>query len=153
MRTRLVAAAVVFAMVAVVISGSLAASAGARGTSGYGGLGATVRAFYAQNPHGSGFPPLGVAYYKVDRTKHGKVTAFEVAIHARPAFSPRERLALVSGIDLPADARETNLNSTYCLVLRSRRLGKLIGMQYAAATTSRWDTTTAHMRAERRPHC
>ena len=128
-------------------------SAGARGTSGYGGLGATVRAFYSHNPHGSGRPGIGIAYYKVKATQRGRVTAYQVTTNFKPPPSARERIVLLDGIDLPSDARETKLNGTYCVVWRSRKLGKLIGMQYAAGTTSRFDKTTAHMRAERRPHC
>jgi len=44
------------------------------------------------------------------------------------------------------------LNSTYCLVWKSRTLKKLVGMGYAAATTG-IDNTTAQMRAEATPHC
>jgi hypothetical protein len=151
MRLRL--AAVGFIVLAVASIAALPGSARARGTSGYGGLGATVSAFYASNPHGSGTPPLGVVYYHVDAKRHGRVTAYHVQINAKPPYSARERVAFMDGINLPIDARETNLNGTYCIVWRSRKLGNLIGMQYAAATTSRYDKTTAYMRAERRPHC
>ena len=140
---------------AALIAAALAAGAGARTdalTREYGGLGASVAAFYASNPRGSGEPPLGVAYYHVTATKRGRVTAFKMAINSKPATGPRGRLALVSGLDIPADATETKLNSTYCLVWHSRRLGKLIGMSYAAATTTRY-SNEAEMRAERRPHC
>lgn len=141
-----------FAAAALALIASLTTDARAVPTGGYGGLGSTVRAFYAQNTHGSGFPPLGLVYYHVDATRHGRVTAFHILINARPPFSARERIAQVGGIDLPIDATETNLNSDHCLVWHSRKLGKLIGMAYAAATTGS-DNTTASMRAERSPHC
>jgi hypothetical protein len=147
------AAALGLTLLAVASIAALPRSAGARGTSGYGGLGATVQEFYASNPHGPGTPPLGLVYYRVDAKKRGRVTAYDVLINARPPYSARERVAFMDGINLPTDARETNLNGTYCIVWRSKKLGKLIGMQYAAATTSKYDKTTAYMRAERRPHC
>jgi hypothetical protein len=129
-----------------------ATTSGAGLSSRYGGLGASVAAFYAQNPHGTSSPPLGVAYYRVDRKRNGRVIAYEVQINAQPPFSARERLALLGGINLPADATETNLNRTHCIVWRSRTLGSLIGMEYAAGTT---DSTSniAQMRVETRPNC
>jgi hypothetical protein len=131
---------------------AFARSSDAGTNSGYGGLGATVSAFYSQNTHGSGTPPVGLVYYAVDATKNGRVSAFHIVINARPPFSARERISQVGGIDLPADATETNLNSNYCLVWHSKKLGKLIGMSYAAATTGS-DNTVAYMRAESKPHC
>ena len=142
------------AVVAVVAFTILAApqAAGANGSDRYGGLGATISAFYAQNPHGSGTPPLGVVYYYVDVISNGRVSAFHIVINARPAFSARERVVQVGGIGLPDDATETSLNSSHCLVWHSRKLGKLLGMSYAAATTGS-DQTMAEMRAESKPHC
>jgi hypothetical protein len=63
----------------------------------------------------------------------------------------------VTGIDLPNDAIEAaplnpSLNGANCIVWRSRTLGKLIGTQYAAATTNT-GTDTAYMRAESSAHC
>lgn len=150
MRTLLVS---LFAALVCVSASVAAGAAVAKGAHGYGGLGATVKAFYANNPHGSRFPPLGVAYYKVEGTKHGRVTAYQVTINSKPKTSARGRLFLLDGVDLPSDAHLTKLNSTYCAVWRSKRLGMLIGMQYAAATTTRHESTTAVMRAERKPHC
>jgi len=97
-------------------------------------------------------PPLGAVYYAIDQTSHGRVTAFHYRDQRLAALSARERLAQVGGINLPIDATETNLNSTYCLVWKSRTLKKLVGMGYAAATTG-IDNTTAQMRAEATPHC
>jgi hypothetical protein len=55
------------------------------------------------------------------------------------------------GGDQPSiDATETSINRNTCIVWRSAKLEKLIGMAYAAGTT-RSGTTTAHMRAERLP--
>ena len=118
----------------------------------YGGLGATKAAFYAQNPHGKSPPPLGLAYYTVDRIRAGRVVAFHVEINARPRFSNRERVTLLAGINLPVDARETSINRNTCIVWRSATLKRLIGVAYAAGTT-RPGTQTAKMRAERSPSC
>lgn len=147
---KLVVVACVCGVLAAAVTGADRATAARSG--GYGGLGAPVRAFYAKNTHGAGIPPLGLVYYAVDATVRGRVSAFHITINARPPFSARERIAQVGGIDLPSDAIETNLNTNHCLVWHSKKLGKLIGMQYAAATTGA-DNTTAYMRAESRPHC
>jgi hypothetical protein len=133
----------------VAVFGSVAS---ADPTARYGGLGATKSAFYAQNPHGKSPPRLGVAYYTVDRIRAGRVVAFHVEINAKPRFSNRERVTLLAGINLPIDATETSINRNTCIVWRSAKLKKLIGMAYAAGTT-RSGTTTAHMRAERSPRC
>jgi len=125
-------------------------SAGTSG--GYGGLGAKVSAFYAQNPHGPGQPGIGSVHYKVNGILHGRVVAYYVTTNFRPRPSNRDRITLLGGIDLPSDATETSLNSDKCLVWHSNTLKRLIGMAYAAATTIS-GTTTAQMRAEKRPRC
>lgn len=129
-----------------------AISADAGTHSRYGGLGATRAAFYTQNPHGKSPPPLGVAYYTVDSTSAGRVVAFHVEINARPRFSSRERVVLLGGINLPLDATITSINKNTCIVWRSKTLMRLIGIAYAAGTTTP-GSVTAHMRAERSPHC
>jgi hypothetical protein len=118
----------------------------------YGGLGATVAAFRVQNPHGPGFPPLGVAYYTIDRTRADRVLAYHVEINARPRFGNQERILLLGGINLPRDATPTGISRSTCIVWRSATLKRLIGMAYAAGTTDP-GTTRADMRAELRPRC
>jgi hypothetical protein len=132
----------------------LPGSADARNMNGYRALGATVKTFYSDNPGcPSGvLPPHYSFCYKVDATKGGRVTAFHVVMTARHRYSARHRLALAVDM-VPVPTRATTFNSTYCTVLRSSTLGKLIGMQYAAATTTRSGKPTAYMRAERSPHC
>ncbi len=126
-------------------------SAGA--TSGYSGLGVPAAAFNAQHPHGQSSPPLGVAYYTIDaKDAAGRVTAFEVETNSRPPDSDRERLGLLSGVSLPDDATETDLNGDTCLVWRSVKLKKLIGLEYASATTTT-GTRTAQMTARSTPRC
>jgi len=118
----------------------------------YAGLGAAVRVFYAWNAHGQGMPAAGVAYYRVTRTVRGRVTAYRARINAQPPSSALDRIELVASSDLPADAVETSLNTAYCVVWESQRLKALIGMAYAAATTTP-DTTVAKIRAEPSPGC
>lgn len=142
------------AVIAAVIGIAVSAGAVAGGSATrYGGLGATVKAFYAQNSHGPGSPPLGAVYFHIDRVAHGRVIAYDIKINATPPFSARERVAMSGGINVPLDATETSLNGTYCIVWHSKELGKLIGFQYAAATTTPQDRTTAFVHAERRPRC
>ena len=120
----------------------------------YGGLGSRKAAFLAQNPHGKLPPPLGVAYYAIDRVGYGgRVLDYDVITNFKPRPSSRERIALLAGIDLPPDATETSINRSDCIVWHSARLKKLIGMSYAAGTTRHRGPTVARMRAERTPKC
>jgi hypothetical protein len=109
--------------------------------------------FLAQNPHGKLPPPLGVAYYAIDRAHGGRVVDYDVITNFRPRPSSRERIALLAGVNLPADATETRINSDTCVVWQSATLKKLIGMRYAAGTTRHLGARIARMRAERTPHC
>ena len=117
----------------------------------YGGLGATVAAFYRSNSHGSSAPPVGVAYYKVIATKAGRVTAFRVETNFRPRAGNFQRLMLLGGVNLPADARPNQVSGT-CMVWRSKTLKKLIGMEYAVGTTVT-GTFSAELRGQRQPRC
>ena len=67
-------------------------------------------------------------------------------------FSSTLRILLLAGINLPRDARLTNLNRATCVVWHSAKLKKLIGTAYAAGTTQP-GTTTAEMQAERARAC
>jgi hypothetical protein len=121
----------------------------------YGGLGAKVAAFKAANASGALLDqaPPGTVNYVVDATdSNGRVIAFEADGTPQGAGTDRERLVLVSGIDLPSDAAETSLNTDTCIVFRSPQLAKLIGTEYAAATTVT-GSNDAFMRAEATPSC
>jgi hypothetical protein len=122
--------------------------------SSYAGLGATSAAFVAgHDTTAPAQPTPGIAVYTVDATNSaGRVTAYEVEIPATPPFTNRERVVLLDGIDLPADAVGTNLNTNTCIVWRSATLKKLIGFEYAQGTTVT-GTTTAQMQAISSPHC
>lgn len=122
----------------------------------YTGLGVQRSAFEAANtqapPNPAAAPP-GLAWYTVMGTDSGgRVTSSQMTENAQPAMDDRTRLGLVSGVLLPDDATETNLNTDTCIVWRSPKLKGLIGMEYAAATTTT-GTTTADMRPETSPAC
>src|SRR5215203_2960425 len=100
MRSRVMIVAATFCLTVAVTTANAALT-----TDPYGGLGAAKSAFYASNPTGAGLPPLGVAYYCVDRIEHGRVLAYHVVINAKPRMGNRVRLFLTEGINLPRDAR------------------------------------------------
>jgi hypothetical protein len=138
-------------VVCVVITLAAASGSGASSTAGYGGLGATVAAFYAHNQHGHSPPFLGTTNATVIATRAGRVTQWRLETNFRPRPSNLERLILLDGINLPRDARGTRRSST-CMVWRSRTLKKLIGMEYAVGTTVT-GTVSSEIRAQRKPLC
>ena len=138
-------------VVCVVITLAAASESGASSTAGYGGLGATVAAFYAHNQHGHSPPFLGTTNATVIATRAGRVTQWRLETNFRPRPSNFERLVLLDGINLPRDARGTRRSST-CMVWRSRTLKKLIGMEYAVGTTVT-GTVSSEIRAQRKPRC
>jgi hypothetical protein len=91
-------------------------------------------------------------YTVMDTNSGGRVTSCEVTETAQPPMSSRERMSLTLGIYLPDDATCASLNTDTCIVRRSRKLKQLIGLEYAAATTTT-GTTTADIRAEPSPAC
>jgi hypothetical protein len=72
--------------------------------------------------------------------------------NTQPPMGSRERVVLLSGNLLPDDATETNLNTDSCIVWKSAKLKELIGVAYAAGTTTP-GATSAEMRAETTPVC
>jgi hypothetical protein len=118
----------------------------------YGGIGATALAFYARNPHGTSPPPTGSAYYKLDRTQRRRVVEFHINVDRSAPYSDRERLALLTRGQLPADAKVKRVKGNSCIVWQSSQLKRLTGMRYAVATT-RPRSATAKLRAARRPQC
>jgi hypothetical protein len=135
----------------VVIALAAASGSGASSRARYGGLGATVAAFYAHNQHGQSPPSLGTTNATVIATRAGRVTQWRLDTNFRPRPSNFERLVLLDGINLPRDARGTQRSST-CMVWRSRTLKKLIGMEYAVGTTVT-GTVSSEIRAQRKPRC
>ena len=102
---------------------------------GYGGLGARVSAFDANNNDSTGpaGPSPGTAFYVVTATARGCVTAFAVQDSATPPVAARELLGLVSRPFLPGDAKQV-VNTESCAVWKSRALGRATGRAYARAT-------------------
>jgi hypothetical protein len=118
----------------------------------YGGVGATASAFYSRNPHGTSPPPMGEAYYKIDRTRKRRVVAFHIQVHSSAPYTDRERLALLTRDELPADATVKRVKGDTCVVWQSRQLKKMIGMRYAVATTKP-KSVFAHLQAKKQPKC
>ena len=123
---------------------------------GYTGLGSPKSVFEAGNEQAPPNPAgatAGLAWYTVLSTNAaGRVTAFDTDENVQPPWGDRDRIDQTAGILLPADAIETSLNGNACDVWKSPTLRRLIGMEYAAATTTT-GTTTADMRAEVSPAC
>jgi hypothetical protein len=102
---------------------------------GYGGLGARVSAFDANNNDSTGpaAPTPGTAFYVVTATARGCVTAFAVQDGTTPPLTARGLLGLVSHPFLPADAKQI-VNAASCAVWKSRALLRATGRAYARAT-------------------
>jgi hypothetical protein len=120
------------------------------------GLGATRATFEAHNTMASqegSEPPEGTDYYRILETRNGRVIADEVTIYASPPFSNQERMGLLGGVDLPHGAEPLpELEHGGCYVWRSSVLKRLVGGEYAEATTES-GTTTARMEAVSSPRC
>jgi hypothetical protein len=119
--------------------GSLAAAVTARAVScitrtGYGGLGASVRLFDANNNNSTGpaEPTPGAAWYLVNAIARGCVAAYSVQDSASPPLRTRDMLDLVSPY-LPDDATAV-ITTPDCVVYRSAELGRALGLPYAKAT-------------------
>ena len=102
---------------------------------GYGGLGARVSAFDANNNDstGPGEPSPGTAFYVVTATARGCVTAFAVQDSTTPPLTARGLLVLVSHPFLPGDAKQV-VSTDSCAVWKSRALTRATGRAYARAT-------------------
>lgn len=104
---------------------------------GYGGLGARLSDFDANNNNstGPGEPSPGPAFYTVTATARGCVTAFAVQEFTTPPPTAPDLLFLVSHPYLPGDAKQ--ILTTYgCAVWKSIALKRVTGRAYAQATAS-----------------
>ncbi len=102
---------------------------------GFGGLGGRADRFDANNddttaPAG---PTPGAAFYEVEGTIRGCVTAFSVQDSAGPPLRAADMLDLVSQDHLPKDARPV-VSTDSCAVWRSVALDRAVGLPYARAT-------------------
>lgn len=136
----------------VVAAAILIAAPAATQTLPYGGIGATVSSFLARNPHSAGTPPIGVVYYQVNATRLGRVLAFGVAVNPKSRLSAIQLVRLVLGTHLPPDTTTVQPWNGYCIILKSRWLGRVIGLPYlwAAATPA---NQTAAINASSYPAC
>jgi len=122
----------------------------------YAGLGATKAAFKAGNDVTEHEPPAepaeGTDEDAIEATNsEGRVTKYERIFHLSPPPSNHERLGLVAGIDLPGYPPVVRETST-CEVWRSPVLKRLVGDEYAQATTTD-ESTSVTMEAVPGPTC
>jgi hypothetical protein len=124
---------------------------------GYGGLGAAVHLFAANNNGSTGpaEPTPGAAWYQVIGAARGCVTAYSVRDSARPPLGTQDMLDLVSPY-LPGDARQVVAHRS-CAVWKSVSLRRVTGRPYAEATAiaqiGGLAPGSAQMRITARPHC
>jgi hypothetical protein len=106
-------------------------------TPGYGGLGARVSAFDANNNDstGAGEPSSGTAFYVVTATARGCTMGFAVQDGTTPPLTTRDLLVLVSNPFLPGDAKQV-VNTGTCAIWKSRALMRATGRAYARATAT-----------------
>jgi hypothetical protein len=122
----------------------------------YAGLGATRAAFKIGNTVTEHEPPAepaeGTDEDAIEATNsENRVTKYERIFHFSPPPSNRERLSLVAGIDLPGYPAVVRETST-CEVWRSPILKRLVGDEYAQATTVD-ESTSVTMEAVSQPSC
>ena len=118
------AVAIIAALVAVGASPSQAREPA------YGGIGATIADFNAAHANGRGNPPAGTTYYRVDRTRNGRVEDYHVIVGWKSKRSTSELLARLTGRELPSDAKIVKAYAGYCAIYRSRWLGHVMGLPY-----------------------
>ena len=113
----------------------------------YGGIGAVLSRFDAQNAHGSGTPPLGSAYYRIDDLRRGRVAAYHVELNPQSKLSTAELKRLVTASELPKDSKQVKgwthpvSGGGYCAVYRSRWLGRALYGRYVVVGVSARDQT------------
>jgi hypothetical protein len=122
----------------------------------YAGFGATKANFVAHNNVTEGVPPAepaeGTDEYAINSlNSQGRVIAYTVTTHFSPPESARELLILGGGIYLPGIVPVIRETST-CMVWRSSNLRRLIGKEYAQATTET-ESISFHMEAVSQPTC
>jgi hypothetical protein len=99
-------------------------------THSYGGIGATVGSFKADHQDAPGKPPKGPTYYRLGKTRRGRVWVYHVTVGWTQKRSASKLLARLTGKQLPADAVAVKPYNGYCAVYRSRWLGRVIGLPY-----------------------
>jgi hypothetical protein len=102
---------------------------------GFGGLGASVDRFDANNNGtiGRSEPSPGGAWYAVVGTARGCVTAYTVQDSGTPPLGTEQLLVLVAQGYLPRDAKQI-ISTGSCTVWQSTSLRRATGLPYAKAT-------------------
>jgi hypothetical protein len=116
----------------------------------YGGIGAFVWHFDAQNAHGSATPPVGAASYRIDDSRDGRVAAYHVALNPQSKLRTAELKRRVTARELPRDAKQIKgwkqpvSGDGYCAVYRSRWLGRrLYGPYVVMYVSATYQTASA----------
>jgi hypothetical protein len=122
----------------------------------YAGLGAAVADF--RHANNTGLPPdiadapRGLAWYSILATSHGRVTEYQVLENDKPPSNDEERMFFVAGTMLPGYPVPSVRQSSTCVDYRDPALRKLIGTEWAEASTIT-GTATATMQAVKSPGC
>jgi hypothetical protein len=120
----------------------------------YAGIGATIGDFAHDNQRFCLSCSLvaGEAAYTIKGRRHGRVTEYAVAEAFKPAAGAATRLSLVSGTMIPGPITAPVRQSADCIDYRVPQLLKLIGVEYAEASTSP-GANFATMQAVASPGC
>jgi hypothetical protein len=116
-----------------------AATASAR--TKYGGVGATISAFNAENPQRGGMPPAGAVDYRINDIRDGRVAGYDVVVNPKSKLTRADLIGLLTR-ELPVDATQVqgwklNLNpGSYCAIYRSSWLGRVLYGPYVVLYTS-----------------
>jgi hypothetical protein len=94
----------------------------------------------------------GEAAYTIKGRRHGRVTEYDVTEDFKPAASAAVRLSLVSGTMIPGPITAPVRQSADCINYRVPQLKKLVGLEYAEASTSP-GVNFATMQAVATPTC
>jgi hypothetical protein len=119
------------------------------------GHGSNARGLRPRQRHHCSRPgaPAGLAWYHIDSlSDSGRVTSYDVAENAQPVMGNEERMLLLDGTMLPGPPAPTVVSKSTCMVFEDLALKKLIGMDYAVATTQTGHSG-AEIQAESTPSC
>ena len=148
-------ATLVLGSLVLLAAAALAAIASAQ--TKYGGIGATISAFYAENAHGAGTPPVGVVDYRINYERDGRVAGYQVVLNRKSKLTRADLIGLLRR-ELPADAKQVQgwkhaLDpGWYCAIYRSSWLGRVLYGPYAVLYASP-ATQTASAMVSTAPAC
>jgi hypothetical protein len=135
---RSLARTLVLGSLVLLAAAALAAIASAK--TKYGGIGATISAFYAENPQSAGMPPVGVVDYRINYKRDGRVAGYQVVVNAKSKLTRADLIGLLRR-ELPADASQVQGwkhadPGVYCAIYRSSWLGRVLYGPYAVLYAS-----------------